>query len=138
MKNSNRISKDEFGILQAVSASKRSEDPHTQVGACVVCKDGSVKVGYNGAGAGFELPDVDRDEKLDFALHAETNVLSFVKRGEAEVIYLTISPCVNCALNIISHGIKRVVYAKEYHRCTKFKKIFNYYNVEFKKWSKTP
>jgi dCMP deaminase len=118
-------------MLQAISASLRSEDPDTQVGACVICKNGDVKVGYNGSAPGFKLPDVSRDEKLNFAVHAEVNVLSFLRRGDADTIYITISPCVSCTLNIIAHGIKRIVYLKEYHRCQKFKDTCNYYGIKY-------
>lgn len=131
----NRISKDEFGMLLALSAAQRSEDPHTQVGACIFCKNGDIKVGYNGAMAGYKLPKVSREEKLLYAAHAENNVLSFIRRGEADVMYITMSPCVPCAINIAAHGIKRVIFLEEYHRCIKFKKTFDYYGIKYERFS---
>jgi deoxycytidylate deaminase len=65
-------------------------------------------------------------------LHAETNALSLIRKGDADTICLTISPCFACAKDIVSHEIQRVFYIKEYDQCNKFKEIFEYYKIYYK------
>ena len=78
------------------------------------------------------LDNVNRENKLLFMVHAEINALSMVKRGEGHLIALTHSPCMSCSQAIIAHGINEVIYLKEYHRCDKYKSIFNEYNIKYK------
>jgi len=95
----------------------------TKVGA-VMTKDNRItSVGYNGTVRGDdnncedELPDGTLVTK-NTVVHAEMNALCFCARTEIEsegaTIYLTLSPCANCALAMIQSGIKRVVYLEPY------------------------
>lgn len=120
-----RISKDEYGMLIAFAARQRSEDPSTRVGVALEDHSGRIiGCGYNGLKAGRDYQfDGNRDERLDAMIHAETNALSLVRRGEAKRIFITHSPCAACCLNIIAHGIEEVIFCIEYHGCKKFKKI---------------
>jgi dCMP deaminase len=51
-------------------------------------------------------------------LHAESNAISKVAKSthssEGSVLYVTLSPCYECAKLIIQSGIKRVVYKEQY------------------------
>ena len=90
-----------------------------QVGALVV-KDGMIiSDGYNGTPSGFG--NVCEDENgvtKPYVLHAEANAITKLARSnnnsEGSTIYITASPCIECAKLIIQSGIKRVVYGEKY------------------------
>lgn len=75
--------------------------------------------GYNGTPAGFE--NVCEDEHgitIPYVLHAEANAITKIARSnnssEGATLYVTASPCIECAKLIIQAGIKRVVYGEKY------------------------
>lgn len=94
-----------------------------KVGAVLVSSDGRniIAYGYNGTVSGFpnvcELPDGTTDN--DHVLHAETNAIMKAARSgystDKTTLYVTVSPCINCAKLIIQSGVKRVVYNEDYH-----------------------
>lgn len=90
-----------------------------QVGALIVKDKMIISDGYNGTPSGFE--NVCEDENgitKAYVLHAEANAISKVAKSgnssEGATLYVTASPCVECAKLIIQAGIKRVVYSDEY------------------------
>jgi dCMP deaminase len=103
---------DEYYMNLAMSASLRSKDPSTKVGAVVV-KDSTVAIGYNGFPIGIDdLADRwQRPAKYKFVVHSEANALSnaqFDVRGAT--LYVSHNPpCNECAKLIVQHGIARVV-----------------------------
>jgi dCMP deaminase len=131
---SNRISWDEYAIRLAEVAALRSEDPYQQVGACALDKENRVLgCGYNGLAQGKDVTPVfwhDRDGRRPYMIHAEENLLSLIRRGDAYLLACTLLPCSSCATNIVAHGIKRVVYRHTYLKDTKALDIFDFYNVE--------
>lgn len=114
-------------------AALRSEDVFQQVGACALDKDHRViGVAYNGLAPGKNVDASfwkDRDARRPFVLHAETNLLSLIKRGECETVACTLMPCAACATSIAAHGVQRVVYAEVYQRDTKALEIFDFYGI---------
>lgn len=97
----------------AITVSTGSLDPSTQHGAIIYRPDRSIaSTGFNGLPRG--LPDdpeklKDRDWKYPRIVHAEANALDHKREcvhGYGMVI--TGSPCPDCALKIISNGIKTV------------------------------
>ena len=91
-----------------------------QVGALIVKDKTIISDGYNGTPSGFE--NVCEDEHgvtKKYVLHAEANALTKVAASTnnccGATIYVTASPCIECAKLIIQAGIKRVVYSEEYH-----------------------
>lgn len=94
-----------------------------KVGAVLVSADNRniIAYGYNGTISGFpnvcELPDGTTDN--DRVLHAETNAIMKAARSgyptDKTTMYVTVSPCINCAKLIIQAGVKRVVYNEDYH-----------------------
>ena len=75
--------------------------------------------GYNGTPSGFD--NVCEDENgvtLPYVLHAEANAITKLERSsnnsDGSTLYVTASPCIECAKLIIQAGIKRVVYAEKY------------------------
>ena len=92
-----------------------------QVGALIVKEKMIISDGYNGTPAGFE--NVCEDENnvtKPYVLHAEANAITKVAKSnnssEGATLYVTTSPCVECAKLIIQSGIRRVVYCCYYHK----------------------
>ena len=90
-----------------------------KVGALIVKNKMIISDGYNGTPAGFE--NVCEDENgltKPYVLHAEANAITKIARSnnssEGATLYVTASPCIECAKLIIQAGIKRVVYAEKY------------------------
>ena len=90
-----------------------------QVGALVVKQGMIISDGYNGTPSGFE--NVCEDEAgvtKPHVLHAEANAITKLARSsnnsDGATIYITASPCIECAKLIIQAGIKRVVYGEKY------------------------
>lgn len=136
-----RLSLEEYGCFLTLAGKSRSEDPHTHCAAVGFSKNKRVLgISYNGLGAGMSVPDWmkeegNREKKGDLFLHAEQNLFNLIKNEECELLCLNISPCFNCSKFIVSHGVKRVVYLKEYHRCTRFKEIFDFYKIQYQELS---
>lgn len=90
-----------------------------QVGALIV-KDGQIiSDGYNGTPSGFEnICEDDNNITKPYVLHAEANAITKVARSsnssENATLYVTASPCIECAKLIIQAGITRVVYGEKY------------------------
>jgi dCMP deaminase len=75
--------------------------------------------GYNGTPSGFENVCEDEDNVTKpYVLHAEANAITKVARSnnssEGATLYVTSSPCIECAKLIIQAGIRKVVYADSY------------------------
>lgn len=114
---------DKYYIKVAQLCAKNSYAIKLQVGAVIV-KDGQIMSdGFNGTPCGFEnkceVKSMDGSlHTLDYVLHAESNaILKCAKYGRAtkdSTIYITHSPCIDCAKLIIQAGIIRVVYLEEY------------------------
>ncbi|MDB4687893.1 hypothetical protein OAE92_03815 [Akkermansiaceae bacterium] len=91
-------------------ASLRSEDPFRKVGAAALDWDNRViATAYNGLAPGFDAPGGfwdDRDGRQKYMLHAEVNLCSLFKRGEAKLVATTTMPCTACMQTLCAYGIK--------------------------------
>lgn len=90
-----------------------------QVGALLVKDKMIISDGFNGTPSGFENDCEDENNKSKpYVLHAEANAITKVARSnnssEGATLYVTTSPCIECAKLIIQSGIKRVVYNQQY------------------------
>lgn len=90
-----------------------------QVGALLVKDKMIISDGYNGTPAGFEnICEDENNATKPYVLHAEANAITKVARSNnssnGATLYVTSSPCIECAKLIIQAGIKRVVYANSY------------------------
>ncbi|MBQ2779681.1 MAG: dCMP deaminase family protein [Bacteroidaceae bacterium] len=90
-----------------------------KVGALIVKDNMIISDGYNGTPSGFE--NVCEDEEgltKPYVLHAEANAITKIARSsnnsDGATLYVTASPCIECAKLIVQAGIKRVVYAEKY------------------------
>jgi len=91
-----------------------------QVGALLVKDKMIISDGYNGTPSGFENICEDENYKTKpYVLHAEANAITKVAKSsnssENATLYVTASPCIECAKLIIQAGIVRVIYSEEYH-----------------------
>ena len=90
-----------------------------QVGALIVKDKMIISDGYNGTPSGFENNCEDKNNKTKpYVLHAEANAITKVAKStnnsENATLYVTCSPCLECAKLIIQSGIIRVVYCENY------------------------
>ncbi|WP_321426045.1 dCMP deaminase family protein [uncultured Bacteroides sp.] len=90
-----------------------------QVGALIVKDKMIISDGYNGTPAGFEnICEDEQNLTKPYVLHAEANAITKIARSynssDGATMYVTASPCIECAKLIIQAGIKRVVYSEKY------------------------
>lgn len=105
-------------------SAKRSKDPSTQVGACIVNKNKRIiGIGYNGFPTGCsddELP-WDREgeylnTKYPYVCHAEMNAITNASNKpdlDGASLYVSLFPCNECAKLIVQVGIKEVVFLSD-------------------------
>ena len=123
-KRKDYISWDEYFMGIALLAAKRSKDPNTQVGACIVNSSNKImSIGYNGLPAGCDddaFPweregENSYDTKYPYVCHAELNAILNNRGADLEgcSIYVALFPCCECAKAIIQSGIKKVLYISD-------------------------
>ncbi|NLC25475.1 MAG: dCMP deaminase family protein [Fastidiosipila sp.] len=123
MKRQEYLSWDEYFMGIALLSAKRSKDPSTQVGACIVSPQKRiVSVGYNGLPFGCsddEFPWAREGDFLDtkypYVCHAELNAIlnSFGQSMEDCSLYVPLFPCNECSKAIIQVGIKEIIYLSD-------------------------
>lgn len=117
--SSERLSIPQYAMALAHVASLRSEDPYRKVGAAALDFDNRViATAYNGLAPGFNAPAGfwdDRDARQKFMLHAEINLCSLFKRGEAKTVATTTMPCTACMQTLCAYGIKEIYFHEIYH-----------------------
>ena len=114
----NRPSWDKIWMKMAETISQRSHHPTFKVGALIVTSDNTqvLSLGYNGRAAGMSNVPQSEEPGCSGLLHAEINALLKLdyNNPKDKVMYITLSPCENCAMAIINSGIKKVVYKEAY------------------------
>ena len=128
MKRTDYISWDEYFMGVAMLAARRSKDPSTQVGACIVSEDNIIiSTGYNGMPKGcsddefpWERTGAENETKYPYVVHAELNAILNANgrdlRGSR--LYVALFPCNECAKAIIQSGVKEVVYLSDKYKDT--------------------
>lgn len=106
-------------IEMAAVWAKNSYCKRRQVGALLVKDRMIISDGYNGTPSGFENQCEDENGVTKpYVLHAEANAITKVAKSgsnsKGATLYVTASPCAECAKLIIQSGITRVVYRDEY------------------------
>lgn len=114
--------------------SQNSYCKRKQVGALIVKEKMIISDGYNGTPVGFENNCEDDDfVTKNYVLHAEANAITKVAKSnnssEGSTLYVTTSPCIECAKLIIQAGINRVVFIEKY-RNTEGIELLERANVE--------
>jgi dCMP deaminase len=112
----------------AMLSAKRSKDPNTQVGACIVNVNNKiVGIGYNGFPIGCSDDDFPWERKADninktkypYVVHAEANaILNSTKDLHGARIYVDLFPCNECTKLIIQSGIKEIVFLSDKYKDT--------------------
>lgn len=122
-KRAGYISWDEYFMGVALLSARRSKDPSTQVGACIVNDQNKiVGAGYNGLPIGCHDDDFPWDKqgafletKYPFVCHAELNaILNNIGMDlKGCKIYTALFPCNECTKAIIQSGISEVIYLSD-------------------------
>lgn len=149
MKENIILTWDEYFMALAYLSSKRSKDPNTKVGACIVDKNNRIlSIGYNGAPNGFndeKFPWGREGNPLEtkylYVVHAERNAILNYRGSRKDLenskIYVDLFPCNECAKEIIQAGIKEVVYLSDKYADTDetiaSKKLLDSCNVQYRK-----
>ena len=126
MKRADYINWDEYFMGIAMLAARRSKDPNTQVGACIVSQDNIIiSTGYNGMPKGcsddeYPWERTGEETKYPYVVHAELNAILNANgrdlRGSR--LYVALFPCNECAKAIIQSGVKEVVYLSDKYATT--------------------
>ncbi len=153
-KRADYISWDEYFMGVADMSGRRSKDPNTQVGACIVSNDNKIlSMGYNGFPSGCSDDEFpwDREEgdgdpyrtKYLYVTHGELNAILNYRGGslEGSKIYVTLFPCNECAKAIIQSGIKTVIYKEDKYQDSPSirasKRMLNAAGVRYYQYEKT-
>lgn len=119
MKRTDYISWDQYFMGVALLSAKRSKDPNTQVGACIINTDKRIiGIGYNGFPSAlsddefpWEKEGSFSNTKYPYVVHAEMNaILNATQSLKNAIIYVTLFPCHECSKMLIQAGIKEIVY----------------------------
>lgn len=119
---SNHIDWDTYFMGIAKLSAKRSKDPNTQVGACIVNPNKRiVGIGYNGFPHGCEDSEFPwekdgeyLDTKYPYVVHAEINaILNSTQDLQGSTLYVSLFPCNDCAKSIIQSGIKKIIFESD-------------------------
>tara|TARA_R110002110_G_scaffold211268_1_gene423929 strand:- start:727 stop:1137 length:411 start_codon:yes stop_codon:yes gene_type:complete len=115
----NQTDLDKAYMDMAARWSELSHATRKKVGALIVRDQQIISDGFNGTPKGFPNQCEGEDGKtLPEVLHAESNALTKLSRGtqksEGATLYVTLSPCFECAKLIIQSGIRRVVCGHKY------------------------
>ncbi|MFC2474504.1 MAG: dCMP deaminase family protein [Prevotella sp.] len=120
MESEDKLKKlDERYLRMAHIWAENSYCKRRQVGALVVKDKMIISDGFNGTPSGFENVCEDKNNVTrPYVLHAEANAITKLARShnnsDGATLYVTASPCIECAKLIIQSGIKRVVYGEKY------------------------
>jgi dCMP deaminase len=127
-KRQDYISWDEYFMGVALLSGRRSKDPNTQVGACIVnTQNKIVGAGYNGLPIGCSDEDFPWEKQGDFlntkypyVCHAELNaILNNIGMDLSGCrIYSALFPCNECSKAIIQSGIKEIIYLSDKYNGT--------------------
>ena len=119
MEESKQLALDKRYLRMAKIWSENSYCQRRQVGALIVKDNMIISDGYNGTPVGFEnICEDDNGVTHPYVLHAEANAITKIARSgnnsNGATLYVTDSPCIECAKLIIQAGIKRVIYGRAY------------------------
>ncbi|MBO4327589.1 MAG: dCMP deaminase family protein [Clostridia bacterium] len=151
MKRADYISWDEYFMGIAMLSAKRSKDPNTGVGACIVdCDNRILSLGYNGMPFGCsddEYPWAREGAALDtkylYVCHAELNAILNYNGGSLRGarVYVTLFPCNECTKAIIQKGISEVIYLSDKYAGTDStvasKRMLTSAGVKYRKYDPT-
>ena len=141
-KKKDYISWNEYFMEIALLFAKRSKDPSTQVGACIVNDENKiVGIGYNGLPNGISDDDLTWERNgsffwiqnmLTYVTLKMNAIMNCTQLPKGCTIYVTLFPCNECAKLIIQSGIKKVIYLENSIKAsTILKKVIYLYYKQF-------
>ena len=115
IRESHKISWDDFYLGLAFTVSRKSPDEQTKHGCMIVRQDHRpISFGFNGfpRNANDEGLPTTRPDKYDWMYHGEKNALANAEvRPEGATAYITGQSCKDCIYSLWQHGVKKVVMA---------------------------
>ncbi len=150
LEDKNVLTWHEYFLSIAYVCSKRSKDPNTKVGVCIVDENNRiVSTGYNGLAKGildssifWKREGLMKNTKYPYIIHAEMNALIFAQKNlNNNKLYTTLFPCSICSKLIIQSGIKKIYYLSDKYKNSEDIKIaksmfesakvdFNFYDIK--------
>lgn len=117
--NEKQLELDKKYIRMARIWAENSYCTRRKVGALIVKDKMIISDGYNGTPSGFEnVCETEEGVTKSYVLHAEANAITKIAKSgnnsDGATLYVTASPCIECAKLIIQSGIRRVVYGRMY------------------------
>lgn len=121
----------------AVRASQESKCPRKQVGCAVVAQSGMLAIGFNGHACGGPNEWKYAENGNPEVVHAELNSLGkMLEQGvsaKGSTVYLSLSPCLDCAKLLVRAKVDRVVYLEEYRKTDGVEYLIKY-GVDTEQW----
>lgn len=117
------LQKDKVYLNIAEQIGSLSHCKRKQVGCIIVKDDNIISTGFNETPKNMDnsCESTEDGETLWYVLHSESNAITKLSKStlssEDSTMYITLSPCKQCAKLILQSGIKRIVYNK-IHSCT--------------------
>jgi len=111
---------DDMYMAFALRAAEESKCPRTHTGCCIHLESGMLAIGFNGHASGGpnEWPYTENGDPE--VVHAELNALGkLLEQGASAknaTVYITLSPCLDCAKLLVRAKVKRVVYLQQYRK----------------------
>jgi len=150
-KRKDYITWDAYFMGIALLSAKRSKDPSTQVGACIVNDEHKIlTMGYNGMPIGIDDNEMEWSREGDFlntkypyVCHAELNAIlnSGGTSLKDSTLYVTLFPCNECAKAIIQSGIRHIVYLEDKYpksdTTIAAKKMFNMVEIDYRQYKQS-
>lgn len=128
---------DDMYMAFAIRAAEESHCPRTQVGCAVVLESGVIAPGLNGHASGgpndWEFSPTGNPEVVHAELNALGKCLEEGLSAKGSSVFVTLSPCLDCAKLLVRSKVKRVVYLNEYRDTTGLEYLRKY-NVEVDKY----
>lgn len=128
---------DNMYMKMAQAAMAESQCPRRRVGCVVVMESGIIAPGFNGHASGgpnvWEFKEGGDPEVVHAELNALGKCLEQGLSAKGATVYLTASPCIECAKLLVRAKVKRVVYESEYRIRDGIDYLIKY-NVETEKW----
>ena len=117
--NGKQLELDRRYLRMAMIWAENSYCTRLKVGALIVKDKMIISDGYNGTPSGFEnVCETEEGVTKSYVLHAEANAITKIAKSgnnsDGATLYVTASPCIECAKLIIQSGIRRVVYGQMY------------------------
>lgn len=110
--------------------SAESKCPRTQVGCVIVAESGMLSIGFNGHASGGPNEWEFSPEGNPEVVHSELNCLGkMLEQGvsaKGSTVYVTLSPCLECAKLLVRSKVKRVVYSHAYRKEDGIKYLYKY------------